>query len=42
MSAARLAGEPSPMSYVHEGRQYIVVAIGGGGHDAEWVALALR
>ncbi len=32
----------APMTYLHEGRQYIVVAIGGGGRDAEWVALALR
>ena len=32
----------APMTYLHEGRQYIVVAIGGGGHQAEWVALALR
>ena len=32
----------APMSYMHEGTQYIVVAIGGNGHDAEWVALALR
>jgi quinoprotein glucose dehydrogenase len=30
-----------PMSYVHEGRQYIVVAIGGEGADPEWVALGL-
>jgi len=32
----------APMSYVHEGRQYIVVAIGDGSHEAEFVALALR
>ncbi len=32
----------APMTYLHDGEQYIVVAIGGGGHDAEWVALALR
>ena len=31
----------APMSYMHEGRQYIVVAIGGGDSDGEWVALAL-
>ncbi len=30
-----------PMTYVHEGRQYIVVAIGGLGTAPEWVALAL-
>jgi len=32
----------APMSYMHEGRQYIVVAIGGGDREAEFVALALR
>jgi len=32
----------APMSYMHEGTQYIVVAIGGNGHEAEWVALAVR
>ena len=32
------------MSYMHDGKQYIVVAIGGGEDDreAEWVALAVR
>ena len=30
-----------PMTYMHEGKQYIVVAIGGLGDPAEWVALAL-
>ena len=30
-----------PMSYVHEGKQYVVVAVGGGGQPAEIVALAL-
>lgn len=32
----------APMTYMHDGRQFIVVAIGGNGRDAEWVALALR
>ena len=32
----------APMSYLHEGKQYIVVAIGGNGREAEWVALAVR
>ena len=32
----------APMSYMHEGKQYIVVAIGGRDREAEWVALALR
>jgi len=31
-----------PMSYVHEGRQYIVVAIGGRSAPPEWVALGIR
>jgi quinoprotein glucose dehydrogenase len=30
-----------PMSYLHEGKQYIVVAVGGSDHPAEYVALAL-
>jgi glucose dehydrogenase len=30
-----------PMTYMHEGRQYIVVSVGGGGEPAELVALAL-
>ena len=29
------------MTYLHEGKQYIVVAIGGNGREAEWVAMAL-
>ncbi len=32
----------APMSYMHDGRQYIVVAIGGDGREAEWIALAVR
>ncbi len=31
----------APMTYVHDGKQYIVVAIGGGDHEGAWVALAL-
>jgi len=31
----------SPMTYMHEGRQFIVVAIGGTDEPAEWVALSL-
>ena len=33
----------NPISYLHEGRQYIAVATGGGGGDAlpELIALAL-
>ena len=30
-----------PMTCVHEGRQYIVVPVGGRDRPAEWVALAL-
>ena len=29
------------MSYMHEGKQYIVVAVGSLGDAAEWVALGL-
>jgi quinoprotein glucose dehydrogenase len=32
----------APMTYMHEGTQYIVMAIGGNGREAEWIALALR
>ena len=32
----------APMSYMHEGRQYIVVAVGSLGDDPELVALGLR
>jgi quinoprotein glucose dehydrogenase len=31
----------APMTYVHNGRQYIVVAIGGEDANPEWVALGL-
>ena len=30
-----------PMTYMHEGRQYIVISVGGGGKPAELIALAL-
>ena len=30
-----------PMTYMHEGRQYIVISVGGGGEPAELIALAL-
>ena len=32
----------APMTYMHEGKQYIVVAIGGRNHPPEWIALGLR
>ncbi len=31
-----------PMTYLFNGKQYIVVAIGGWDHPSEWVALGLR
>ena len=31
----------APMTYLHEGRQYVVLAIGGTDHAAEFVAFAL-
>ena len=30
-----------PMTYMDEGRQYVVVSVGGRDHEPEWVALAL-
>ena len=32
----------APMSYMHGGTQYVLVAIGGTDHEAEWLALAVR
>jgi quinoprotein glucose dehydrogenase len=32
----------APMTYMHNGRQYIVVAIGAAEHPAEFIALTLR
>jgi glucose dehydrogenase len=31
----------APMTYMDDGKQYIVVAVGGREHDPEWVALSL-
>jgi quinoprotein glucose dehydrogenase len=31
----------APMTYLHEGKQYILVAIGGKEYPAEWIALGL-
>jgi len=31
----------APMTYMHQGKQYIVFAIGGQQHPAEFIALAL-
>jgi len=36
------AGETgAPMTYMHRGKQYVVVAVGGRDADPEWVALSL-
>jgi quinoprotein glucose dehydrogenase len=32
----------APMTYMHRGKQYIVVAVGGRDQDPEWVALSLQ
>ena len=32
----------APMTYLHDGKQYVVVAIGGRDYPAEWVALGMR
>ena len=31
----------APMTYMHRGKQYIVVAVGGRDEETEWVALSL-
>ena len=31
----------APMTYMFEGKQYVIVPIGGADHDPEWVALSL-
>ena len=31
----------APMTYMHQGKQYVVVAVGDADHGAEWVALTL-
>ncbi len=31
----------APMTYMHKGRQYIILSVAGPGHPAEMVALAL-
>ena len=36
---ARQSG--SPMTYTHDGQQYIVVAVSGGGHGGELLAYRL-
>ena len=32
----------APMTYMYDGKQYVLVAIGGRDHPGEWVALGLR
>ncbi len=31
----------APMTYMHDGKQYVVVAVGGRDYPAEWIALGL-
>jgi quinoprotein glucose dehydrogenase len=31
----------SPMTYMVDGRQYIIIAVGGGNHVGEYIAFAL-
>ena len=43
LGSVRLPGIPggNPITYLHDGRQYLVVAVGSGGADAELIALTL-
>ena len=43
LGSLRLPGIPggNPITYLHDGRQYLVVAVGSGGADAELIALTL-
>jgi hypothetical protein len=34
-------GGEAPITHIHVGKQYIVVAVGGREVDPEWVALSL-
>jgi quinoprotein glucose dehydrogenase len=31
----------APMTYMFEGKQYVIVPIGGAEHQPEWIALSL-
>jgi quinoprotein glucose dehydrogenase len=31
----------APMTYMHAGKQYVLVAVGGSNHGPEWVAFSL-
>ena len=31
----------APITYMHEGKQYVLVAVGGNAQAPEWVAFAL-
>ena len=31
----------APMTYMHGGKQYVLVAVGGSNHGPEWVAFSL-
>ena len=43
LGSVRLPGIPggNPITYLHDGRQYLVVAVGSGGADAELIGLTL-
>ena len=43
LGSVRLPGTAggNPITYLHEGKQYLVVAVGTGGADAELIALTL-
>ena len=43
LGSVRLPGIPggNPITYLHDGRQFLVVAVGSGGADAELIALTL-
>ena len=40
-SVTKITAQPVPMTYMHEGKQYIVVAVSGQGSAAELIGLAL-
>jgi len=31
----------APITYLHQGKQYVVVAVGDQAHEPEWIALGL-
>ena len=38
---SRRSSSSRPVTYMHEGKQYLVIAVGSGGRDAELLALTL-